>query len=310
MKPLYIETPVIVSESFLAMPSPVLLKLENLQPCGSFKLRGIQALCNLGLRQGFKKKHFISSSGGNAGLATAYCGKKMGIKTTVVVPKSTPLWAINKIKEQGAHIIVHGSAWVQADALAQELCQKNKSSLYIPPFDNPQILLGHSSMVLELKKQIKKPSAIILAVGGGGLLGGVIQGLKAVGWHDVKIYASETKGAACFRAALNKNQPVDIAFTNTIAVTLAAPQISAQAFILSQSHPVISKVVSDAQALHACIHFANEHRMLVEPSCGAALSLLHHDSQVQKEKNPLLIVCGGAGVSLELINRWQQMLKG
>lgn len=302
MQHLHINTPVIQSELFKEVSGKVFLKLDNLQPTGSFKIRGIGLLCLRAYHRG--ARNFISSSGGNAGLAAAYAGRKLNAHVKVIVPETTSEWAQKKIKQQGADLVVHGKTWAHADDLARELVLKN-GYVYVPPFDHPDIFDGNSSLVHELKTQIEKPTAIVLAIGGGGLMCGVISGLKAIGWHDVKVYASETKGAASFHAAMNAGQPVDIGKIDTVAVTLGATEVAAQAFLQATSHETFSKVVTDHHAVTAAINFANNHRMLVEPSCGAALSLLEHDANVQKEERILVIICGGTGVNLELMHKWQ-----
>lgn len=306
MPTLHINTPVIQSEIYKKASGEVFLKLDNLQPTGSFKIRGIGLLCQKAYQRG--ARHFISSSGGNAGLAAAYVARKLACKAWVIVPKTTSLWARKKITEQGAKVIVHGKSWAQADELAQNLARK-ENYVYVPPFDHPDIFLGNSSIVKELKDQMPKPSAIVLSVGGGGLFCGSVQGLREIGWHDVRVYACETKGAASFRAAIKEKQPVDIGKIDTIATTLGATEVCAQAYLDSQSHPTISKVVTDKQALKAVINFANNHRMLVEPSCGASLSLLEHDKELLSESRILIIVCGGTGINLDLLAKWKRMLK-
>lgn len=303
MRSLHIKTPTIQSESYRRVAGEIFLKLENLQPTGSFKIRGIGHLCQKAYAHG--AKHFVSSSGGNAGLAAAYAARKLLAKATVVVPKTTGSWAQMMIKDQGAKVIVHGENWAFADELAQKIAIESKAT-YVPPFDHPDIFKGNSSLIEEAKEQIKKPSAILLSVGGGGLLAGVIMGLKMRGWDDVKVYAAETEKAASFRAAIEAGQPVHIGRVSSVALTLNAPEICAQAFIESQDHPVVSKVVSDSRAVRAMINFANRHRMMVEPACGATLSLLENDSQVQSERRILAIVCGGAGVNLKILERLQK----
>lgn len=305
MAHLHINTPVIQSESFKKVRGQVYLKLDNLQPTGSFKIRGIGLLCQNAVKQG--ARHFVSSSGGNAGLAAAYAARKLNAQAKVIVPETTSEWARKKIKEQGATLVVHGKTWAHADDLARELAEKD-GFVYVPPFDHPHIFEGNSTVAVELKQQMKKPSAIVLAVGGGGLLCGVISGLREIGWDDVKIYASETKGAASFHAAIHAGQPVDIGKIDTVAVTLGATEIAPEAFIAATSSNTVSRVVTDHDAVTAMVNFANNHRMLVEASCGAALALLEHDHAVQEEERILVIICGGAGVNLDLIAKWKDTI--
>jgi L-serine/L-threonine ammonia-lyase len=304
MKPLHIKTPVILSQSYKKCVGEVYLKLESLQPTGSFKIRGIGNFCQNKVQGGVK--HFVSSSGGNAGLAAAYAGKNLGILTTVVVPTSTSSAAIEKIKSLGAKTIVYGDAWSDADKKAKEIIEQ-EGGCYVHPFDHQLIFSGVSSIIKECAQQMDKPSAIILSVGGGGLFSGVALGLREVGWGDVKIFCVETRGAASFNAALKAGKPVDIGKINTIAVTLGASKVCEQAINESKNFTVISRIVSDKEAALGVINFAQHHRILVEPSCGATLSLLDSDALIHQQEKILVIACGGTGVSFELISQWKSL---
>src|SRR5690349_15197906 len=135
MKTLHIRTPLIQSHTLSSfLGKEVFLKLEALQPSGSFKLRGIGNLCMHYTKQG--KTKFISSSGGNAGLAVAYAGRKLKIAVDVIVPESTPIFVQEKLRLEGARVSVSGASWIEADALARKLAESPEAA-YIPPFDHP-----------------------------------------------------------------------------------------------------------------------------------------------------------------------------
>ena len=180
----------------------VLLKMENFQPVGSFKIRGIGAACQGAiLRDGATK--LVSSSGGNAGYAVAYAGQQMKVPVTVVVPRTTSEFMRAKIRAVGAEVLEHGDAWDDAHKKAIEIAEREGGAL-LHPFDNPRIWAGHASMIEEVQEQTdQKPEAVVVAVGGGGLLCGVLEGLHRVGWTDVPVVAAETEGAASLRANLN-----------------------------------------------------------------------------------------------------------
>jgi L-serine/L-threonine ammonia-lyase len=300
MKPLHLKTPLLESQSL------GFVKMDAVQPTGSFKIRGIGALCQH-YAEDPKVTHFISLSGGNAGIAVAYAGRKLGIPVKVVVPHSASDIMLEHIRAEGAEVTRFGADLSEADTKVQALLRENPSYAFVHPFDHPLIWKGHSSLVYEFQEDGVKPTAIVVAVGGGGLLCGVIQGLHEIGWSDIPVIAAETEGAASMAASLKAGELVTLDSINTIAVSLGAKQVAKQAFEWSKKHEIISAVVSDKQATDACIRFADEHRVLVEPSCGAALAAVYDDSVLGNAKflkNPIVIACGGNAVNLELLRSW------
>ena len=300
--PLHIHTPLIESAPLSrAAGRPVWLKLEALQPPGSFKIRGIGAACEHYATQGAKR--LVSSSGGNAGLAVAYAGRHLSIPVTVVVPETTSERAKQLLKLEGAEVIVHGASWQEANALAQSLL--GETDAFLHPFDNPLLWTGHASMIDEVAATGNKPDAVLLSVGGGGLLAGAIEGLARNGWGDVPVLAVETHGAASLHAAMQAGQPTALEAVTSIATSLGARQVCNRAFELSQSGKVHSVLVSDKQAVAACTRFLDDHRLLVEPACGAALAVAYDvpDALAAFEKI-LIIVCGGATASTDNLRQW------
>jgi L-serine/L-threonine ammonia-lyase len=294
MSVLHIQTPLIESRALSALLGrPVWLKLENTQPSGSFKLRGIGHACQWHVRQG--ATGFVSSSGGNAGLAVAYAGRKLGVPVTVVVPETATERAKELIRMEDASVIVHGAAWDQAHRYAQTLA--NAHTPLIHPFDDPLLWAGHASLLDEVADAGLRPDLLVCSVGGGGLLQGMLTGLDRQGWQDTAVLAVETEGAASLQAALQAGHPVTLAGTTTIANSLAAVRVCDAVVQAARSHTVRSVLVSDAQALSACQRFAHDHRILVEPACGAALAALYETvPAVADAQSVLVVVCGGVGV--------------
>ncbi|XP_041377851.1 L-serine dehydratase/L-threonine deaminase-like [Gigantopelta aegis] len=313
---LYITTPTVESD-VLSRPRGfrVFLKLENLQPPGSFKIRGISHLC----QKAVKEKgctHLYCASGGNAGLATAYVAQRLNLKCTVVLPESTPPFVADKLKEMGATVLIHGKVWDEANEHAQKLAQ-NPDAQFVPPFDHPVIWEGHGSMIKEAAEQMpSRPDVIVTCVGGGGLLNGVVIGMKSVGWQDVPIIAMETVGADCFNKSVVAGQIITLPGITSVAVCLGAKAVNEHTFRLyrDKTANIISVAVPDKEAVKACLRFADDHRFIVEPACGATLSCIYSDviPQLQSEgrlgkvNSALVIVCGGAGVSLDLLYKWKK----
>lgn len=287
--PLHIETPLYESRAMGRDGRSVWLKFDALQPPGSFKIRGIGAACEAYAARGATR--FVSSSGGNAGIAAAYAGRLLGIPVTVVVPESATTWAKHLIRQEGAELIVHGASWQEANAHALERIDANAA--FIHPFDDPLIWEGHASVVDEVARAGLRPDAVVLAVGGGGLLCGVAEGMARHRWDDCAIVAVETQGADSLAQSMRAGERVELPAITSIATSLGAKKVCERAFAWTREADVRSVVVTDDQALAACDRFRVEHRVVVEPACGAALASLDHQV-TQQFTRVLVIVCGGA----------------
>lgn len=310
MSHLHIETPFVRSHALSQqLNQDIWLKLDALQPCGSFKARGMAAACQDYLARGATS--FVSSSGGNAGLAVAWAGRLLNVPVTVVVPESTKARAKELIAAEGAKVIVHGESWVEAHELATEMAQDGATPSRVAllhPFENPVTWGGHASMVAEMAQQGPKPDAVVLSVGGGGLLIGVAQGLDEAGWGDVPILAVETEGAASLHGSRLAREHITLDKITTIATTLGAKQVSPSAWELAKNGRATTRLVSDAQAVAACARFLDDHRILVEPACGAALATVYDGCDFLADKQTIaVIVCGGAGISLSQLNGWRKI---
>jgi len=304
---IHVVTPLWESPSLsAAMRAPVYLKMEAFQPVGSFKARGIGLACQESWEAGASR--LVSASAGNAGYAVAYAGRKIGLPVTVVVPKTTPVWLQDLVRREKATVVVHGDSWDDAHAYGTQLAQQENAA-YIHPFDDPRVWKGHSSIIHEITEVGVRPGAIVVSVGGGGLLCGLLEGLHDVGWMDVPVLAVETEGAASFAAAVRAGHLVTLDHITSIATTLGARRVSSKALDWTKRHPITPWQVTDSDAVDACVRFADEHRVLVEPACGAALAAVYGRAEPLESLRPIVvIVCGGAGVSLGLLDEWKKML--
>ena len=292
---LYLETPVLESVPLTRhVGQRVWLKMEALQPIGSFKIRGIGFACQRHVESGCRG--FISSSGGNAGLAVAYAGRQLGVPVTVVVPLTTPERARSLIRDQGAEVLVFGQSWQEAHDRAQTMLDEGVA--YIHPFDDPLIWEGHASLVAETLRSGFEIDTVVLSVGGGGLLCGLAEGLHAAGRPDITVVTAETVGADSFNQSFQAGRLVALERISSVATTLGAKEVASRALEVSGDLEVVPCVVSDREALDACLQFADDHRVVVEPACGAALALAYKGEAVLRQAgNVLLIVCGGVGVT-------------
>lgn len=294
-RPLHVNTPIIDSIPLTrCIGQRVWLKIEALQPTGSFKIRGIGFACQRHLESGCRR--FVSSSGGNAGLAVAYAGRQLGVPVTVVVPLSTPERARALIRDQGAAVVVFGQSWQEAHSHAQTMLDEGVA--YLHPFDDPLIWEGHASLIAETLSSGLEIDTVVLSVGGGGLLCGIAQGLHAACRSDIAVVTAETVGADSFNQSVQSGRLVELERISSVATSLGAKKVAAKALEVSGQFTVAPRVVTDQEALDACLQFADDHRVVVEPACGAALALAYKGEGVlQQARNVLMIVCGGAGVS-------------
>lgn len=301
---LHVPTPIWQSTAFSqASGLEVFLKIEAIQPCGSFKLRGVGHACEVHHAAG--ARHFVSSSGGNAGYAVAYAGRRLGVPVTVVVPESTTERAKTLIAMEDAKVIVHGSNWMEANAHAQRLI--GPESFFIHPFDDPLLWTGHATMMSEAAQQMPKPDVVVCSVGGGGLLAGVAQGLLEVGWNDVGILATETAGAASYAAALAAGSPVLLDAIQTIATSLGARAVCTQSVRAATQLTIRSCVLTDQDAVRGCAALLNHHRLLTEPACGVSMAALDAvATHFPQAKRVLAIVCGGVGTTPDQLRNWEQ----
>lgn len=299
---LHVETPLVESRTLsLSSGRSVWLKVDALQPPGSFKMRGIGHACETYRARGARR--FVSSSGGNAGLAVAYAGRLLSVSVTVVVPQTTTARAVELLRQEHAEVVVHGASWQEANELAQSLV--GESDAFIHPFDDPLLWQGHATMIDEVARFGLKPDAVVLSVGGGGLLCGVMEGLDRHGWGQVPVLAVETQGAASFNAAMKAGHPVELEAITSIATSLGAKRVCERAVQWSRESPIQSVLVSDTSALDACERFLADHRILVEPACGASLALAYEKApELEPFSTILVVVCGGATATIDQIRQW------
>jgi L-serine/L-threonine ammonia-lyase len=302
MTALHLNTPLLKAPPELFGPErSVWLKMDALQPSGSFKMRGVCHLVQQRVAEGARA--VVCASGGNAGVAAALAARACGVPATIVVPQTTPASVREAIGARGAQVVVHGAAWDDAHQHALALARE-QGAVYVHPFDDPLLWHGHATLIDEVVAAGARFDAVITSVGGGGLLAGIVEGLHRNGLHTVPVIAVETEGAASYAAARAAGAPVTLPAITSIATSLGARRVMDHALALQ--HEVIPVVVSDAQAVAACSRFADAMRVLVEPACGASLAALDAQPALwARFKAPLIEVCGGIGVTPAKLAQWR-----
>ncbi|KAF2474886.1 tryptophan synthase beta subunit-like PLP-dependent enzyme [Lindgomyces ingoldianus] len=320
----WIETP--LKESYAlsqAAGCKVFLKLENLQPSGSFKSRGIgnYILCRLEeLPDRSAQPHIFSSSGGNAGLAAVHASRTLGLPCTVVVPLSTKPLMISKLKAAGAYeVIQHGPTWKDADSyLRKEVMAKaGSSAIYAPPFDHPDIWTGNSTLIDEIASQLPGPSAqpdvVICSVGGGGLFNGVCQGLDDLGMSSTTVLALETDGAQSLNKSLEAGQLITLPGITSQATSLGATRVTQRTLDYALRENVRSVVLPDAEAAMGCWRLADDERIMVEMASGINVALCYDGRlervlgrKVKPEEKVVIVLCGGSNVTVDMLRVWRE----
>jgi L-serine/L-threonine ammonia-lyase len=300
--PLHLNTPLLPVPPELFGGRPAWLKMDALQPSGSFKLRGVGRLVQQRVADGARA--VVCASGGNAGVAATLAARACGVPVTIVVPETTGESVRDAIGARGAQVVVHGAVWDEAHAMGLVLAQQ-LGAVYVHPFDDPLLWEGHASLIDEVVAQGAAFDAVVTSVGGGGLFAGIVEGLRRHGLGDVPVIAVETRGAASLYASVQAGQLVTLPAITSIATSLGARTVAQRALDLARTHPTHCVTVSDQQAVAACTQFANAMRVLVEPACGAALAALTvHADLFSRFKAPLVEVCGGIAVDLPRLQQW------
>jgi threonine dehydratase len=269
----------------------IFCKLDNLQRTGSFKERGARnALAQLSPDQ--QKRGVIAASAGNHAQALAYQGRLLGIPATVVMPQFSPLIKVSNCQSLGATVVLHGKDFGEAKAYAHSMA-KEKGLAYIDGYDDPAIIAGQGTMGLEIIEQIPDLEAVVVPVGGAGLLAGVSLAVKTLR-PNAKIIAVEAQNVASFSAAVEADKPTKIEMNPTLADGLAIPQVGANAFQIARPLVDLTLTVTEEEIALAILRLVESEKSVVEGA--AATSLAACMSGKVKEldgKRVVLLLCGG-----------------
>ena len=278
----------------------VYCKLDYLQRTGSFKERGARNALLL-LTDEQRKRGVIAASAGNHAQGVAYHGSLLGIPVTVVMPKFAALIKVTNCRHLGANVILHGADLGEARVRAEEIAQ-SKGLTFIHPFDNADVMAGQGTMALEILDQTPDVEAIVVPVGGGGLLAGIGTVFKALR-PQVHVVGVEPDHAACLTAARAAGHPVTVALSPTLADGLAVPLLGKLPFAVLEK--VVDQVVTvnEAHIALAILRLIELEKSVVEGGGAAPLAaFLAGKLDNLKGRKVVLTLCGG-NIDLTMLGR-------
>ena len=267
-------------------PFPLTFKLEFMQHAGSFKARG--AFANL-LTRAIPPSGVVAASGGNHGVAVAYAAMQLGIAAKIFVPTVASPEKIARIRSYGADVEVTGERY--ADALeASERYMARSHALPIHAFDQPETLLGQGTLAREINDQAPRAATVLVAVGGGGLIGGVAS------WYanqTPRVIGVEPVGAPTLTDALRAGRPVDAPAGSVAADSLAPRRVGTLTFPIAQQHVDRVLLVEDADIVRAQDVLWDVFRLLVEPGGAAAFAaILSRHYTPARDEHVVVVLCG------------------
>lgn len=285
------QTPCIKSHLSDITGIEIFLKNDFLQYTGSFKERGA---CNalLSLSPEKRKIGIISASLGNHSLALCYHGNKLGIPVTVVMPTAAPIMKIQKCRQYGANVIVAGQSMKEAKKLALKL-SVDRGLTYINGYDHPHIMAGQGTLGLEISEQVQDIDAVIVPIGGGGLIAGVALALKTL-HPEIQIIGVESERCASYSKALDNGEPAMVDIQSTLADGLAVPMVGYNAFATAKSLVDKVIVVKEEWIAIAILRLVELEKCVVEGAGGAGLAaILAGQLDELIGKRVVLLLCGG-----------------
>ena len=287
IRPYIRRTPVITVDAadFGLAPRPLELKLEFLQHSGSFKPRG--AFTNLLTRKA-PAAGVVAASGGNHGAAVAFAAMRLGIKAAIFVPKVASPAKLDRIRSYGAELVVTGEVYAESLA-ASEARIAETGALAIHAYDQPETLLGQGSVGLELEADRPELDTLLVATGGGGLIGGI------AAWYAgrTRIVSVEPEAAPTLHDALKAGHPVDAPAGGIAADSLAPRQVGQLMFPIAQRYVAQAVLVEDDAIQHAQHRLWDVLRIAVEPGGATALAaLLSGRYRPAKDERVAVLLCG------------------
>lgn len=284
-----LQTPLIYSQSFSdECGNQVYIKPENLQKTGAFKIRGAYNKISK-LPDAAKRKGLIASSAGNHAQGVAYAAKQQGVEATIVMPAGTPLIKVNATKALGAKVILHGEVYDEAYQKACEL-QKEQDLTFIHPFDDEDVIEGQGTIALEILEELQDADAILVPIGGGGLISGIAACAKAIN-PNIQIIGVEPEGAASAEAAVKEDKICLLQEVNTIADGTAVKQIGVKPFDYIRKYVDDIILVNDYELMEAFLLLVEKHKLVAEGS--GILALAATKKLGFKNKKVVALVSGG-----------------
>lgn len=255
--------------------SPVLLKCENLQRTGSYKIRG--AFNRLSALSAEERSHgVVAASAGNHAQGVALGARELGIAATIFMPTNVPLPKLEATRDYGADVVLSGAIISETLAAAAAFAEET-GAIFIPPFDHPDVVAGQGTIALELLEQVPDIDTVIVPIGGGGLISGVASAFKqhaAAGGRPVRVIGVQAENAASYIASLDAGAPINIPVKPTIADGIAVyrPGELNYAMIRDAVDEIVT--VSEDDAARALLVLMERAKLVVEPAGAVSVAAI------------------------------------
>jgi threonine dehydratase len=275
----------------------LLLKCEHHQPAGAFKIRGasnaIAALPPDALKRGV-----VTYSSGNHGQAVSLAAQRLGVPAVIVMPKTAPQIKVDGVKRYGGEVILEGTTTMDRKKRAEHEVATRGLTM-IPPFDDALVIAGQGTCALEIMEQVADVAAIVVPVGGGGLLSGVASAVKLLK-PSIKVIGVEPAGAAKMSASLAAGHPVTLEKTSSIADGLMPVRPGDLTFAHTREFVDAVITVDDAQIAKAALWLFFEAKQVVEPSGAATTAAVMNgliDPFIADNPGPVVAIVSGGNVA-------------
>ncbi|XP_053613762.1 L-threonine ammonia-lyase-like isoform X2 [Plodia interpunctella] len=278
----------------------IYFKCEFLQLTGSFKERGARNTL-LQLTPEAKKAGVISASLGNHSQGISFHGNLLNVPVTVVMPTVAPIMKIQKCQGYGAEVIVHGLNMREAKYRAMEIA-KEKGITYVNGYDHPHIIAGQGTVGLEIIEQVPDLDAVLVPVGGAGLLAGVAVAIKHVKPH-VLVYGVETNKCASMQEAVKYNEPTPITITSTLADGLAVATVGYNAYFTAR--PVTDKVITVKEdwLARAILRLVEQQKFVVEGGGAVGVAAIMAGLVPELADKKVVCILTGGNIDTSLLGR-------
>lgn len=285
------------------LPPSLRLKLENLQVTGSFKPRGVfNTLLQLDAQQ--RARGVVCASGGNHGVALAYVARRLGIPATVYLPAGASDDRVARVARWGARVIRHGRAWDDAHARALEHAAAERLG-YVHPFDAEPVIAGQGTLGLELLDDVPDLDAVVVSIGGGGLIAGIAAAIKQMR-PAARVIGVEPAGADSMARSVAAGHVVALPAVRTIADTLAPRAVAERTMALVSRYVDEIVLIEDASMVGAMRWLWQECNQLVEPAGAAVIAaLLANTGLVAGCRRPVALICGGNAAAEPVFQTYQ-----
>ena len=300
VKEVTLATNLVYSEYFSNQSgNKVYLKPENMQYTGAYKVRGAYYKIST-MSEDARKKGLITASAGNHAQGVAYAASKYGVPATVVMPTTTPLIKVNRTKGYGAKVVLYGNVYDEACEYAMKLA-KEQGLTFVHPFDDEDVIAGQGTIGLELLEQLPDLDAVIVPIGGGGLISGVAFAIKHLN-PNVKIYGVQASGAPSMLNSIEHNKIERMGFVRTIADGIAVKEPGEHTFEYCKKYVDEIVTVNDDEISTAILALIEQHKLIAEGAGAVAVAAAMFNKVPIKGKKAICLVSGG-NIDVTILSR-------